>query len=249
MSPKGLTNPDLQSADWPTPQPRADWLTRWLAQPRLGVLFDLDGTLLDTAADLGGVANRLREDAGLPPLPLEDLRPHASKGARGMIQRALGIEWDDERFEPLRNRFLDIYQEDLSRHTTFMAGLEAVVEDLEARRVSWGIVTNKFQRFTDPLILALGLQARVAVCVSGDTTPHAKPHPEPVRHACKVMGLPAQAVVYVGDDYRDIQSGFNAGCHTIAATFGFCSNDRPVSDWGADAVAQTGHSLINLLRD
>jgi 2-phosphoglycolate phosphatase len=249
MTPQGLTNPDLQSADWPMPRPRADWRERWLAQPRRGVLFDLDGTLLDTAADLGGVANRLREDAGLPPLPIADLRPYASKGARGMIQKALGIEWNDTRFEPLRNRFLEIYQEDLSRHTTFMDGLEAVVENLEQRHIPWGIVTNKFERFTNPLIQSLGLHTRVAICVSGDTTPHAKPHPEPLRHACKTMGLPAEGVIYVGDDFRDIQSGFNAGCYNIAAAFGFCSSDRPVEDWGADAVAPTGRSLMDLLRD
>ena len=241
------TNPDLQIKDWPEPKPRPDWRARWHAHHRRAVLFDLDGTLLDTAADLGGVANELRRQQGLPPMAIEELRPYASKGARGMIQKALGVEWDAPEFESLRDEFLNIYQRDLSRHTAFMPGLEPIIQSLERQGMPWGIVTNKFKRFTEPLIDDLGLRARLAVCVSGDTTEHAKPHPAPLRHAIAQLQLPTEAVVYVGDDFRDIQSGFNAGCFTMAAAFGFCSSDRPVSEWGADAVADTSEDLARLL--
>ncbi|NCA15605.1 MAG: HAD family hydrolase [Betaproteobacteria bacterium] len=246
-SPNLRINPDLQVSEWPAPTPREDWRKRWLAHPRRAVLFDLDGTLLDTAADLGGVANALREKAGLAPMDISELRPYASKGARGLIQKALGVEWDDPRFESLRDDFLSLYERDISRHTQFMPGLTEVVAALESAQMPWGIVTNKYERFTWPLVEALGLRSRLAVCVGGDTTPHAKPHPAPLRHAIAQLGLPAEAVVYVGDDYRDIVSGFHAGCFTVAAAFGFCSSERPVSDWGADATAQEGIDLLPLL--
>jgi 2-phosphoglycolate phosphatase len=243
------TNPDLQTADWPMPVPRSDWRARWTAQPRRAVLFDLDGTLLDTAADLGGVANTMRESRGLPALPISELRPFASKGARGMLQKALGVEWDAPEFEALRTEFLDIYQQDLSRHTRFMPDLEEVITNLEARHLPWGIVTNKYERFTLPLLRDLRLDKRSAVVVCGDTTPFAKPHPQPLKHAIGLLGLSAEAVIYVGDDFRDVQSGFNAGCYNIAAAFGFCSSDRPVADWGADAIADQGKDLLQLLAD
>ncbi|MFZ9756389.1 MAG: HAD-IA family hydrolase [Burkholderiaceae bacterium] len=247
--PSLATNPDLQTADWPMPVPRADWRDRWTAQSRRAVLFDLDGTLLDTAADLGGVANTMRENRGLPALPISELRPYASKGARGMLQKALGVEWNAPEFEALRTEFLDIYQQDLSRHTRFMPDLELVIADLEARHLPWGIVTNKYERFTHPLLRDLRLDKRAAVTVCGDTTPFAKPHPQPLKHAIGLLGLPAEAVIYVGDDFRDVQSGFNAGCYNIAAAFGFCSSDRPVADWGADAIAHQGKDLLELLAD
>ncbi len=248
-APSLLTNPDLQTADWPMPTPRPDWRARWNAQARRAVLFDLDGTLLDTAADLGGVANTMRELRGLAALPISELRPFASKGARGMLQKALGVEWNAPEFESMRTEFLDLYQQDLSRHTRFMPDLESVIVDLEARHLPWGIVTNKFERFTLPLLRDLQLDRRAAAVVCGDTTPFAKPHPQPLKHAIGLLGLSAEAVLYVGDDFRDIQSGFNAGCFTIAAAFGFCSSDRPVAEWGADAVAESGRDLMDLLAD
>lgn len=245
--PTHQSNPDSQIADWAPPQPRSDWQAQWLSHHQRAVLFDLDGTLLDTAADLGAAANALRGQAGLPPMPLADLRPFSSKGARGLIQKALGVEWNDPRFEGLRNDFLRIYEANLADQTIFMPGLEAVVDAIEAQGLAWGIVTNKFERFTQPLIEALGLDRRMAVCISGDTTAFPKPHPAPLQHAVSRLALPAQAVVYVGDDYRDIVSGFHAGCFNIAAAFGFCSSDRPVADWGADATAHQGEDLLGLL--
>lgn len=240
-------NPDLQAGQWPKASPRPDWRALWLAQPRRAVLFDLDGTLLDTSADLGGVANSLRADWGLAPLPLEVLRPFTSQGARGMIFRGLDVTDADPRYLALREKFLNRYQENLSAHTRFMPGLDAVVARLETAQMPWGIVTNKFARFTTPLVAALGLTSRMAVCVSGDTTPHAKPHPEPLRYACAEIGLAPEAVVYVGDDRRDIQSGFNAGCFTVAVNFGFGSIGEPLQQWGADAVVEDAETLASIL--
>lgn len=227
--------------------PDASWQQRWLAQPRRAVLFDLDGTLLDTSADLGRAANRLRLDQGQEPLPLDILRPHCSKGARGLIQVALGKTPDDPDYESLRLRFLEAYSSDLSRGTVFMPGLDEVIQRIEAAGLPWGIVTNKFEAYTLPLLDQLRLLSRMATVVCGDTTDFAKPHPAPMRRAVSELGLPAEAVVYIGDDLRDIESGRAAGCWTIAAAFGFCSSDLPPEDWEADALAPTGASLVGLL--
>lgn len=240
-------NPDLLAEHLAHPIPRPNWRAVWTEQPQRVVLFDLDGTLLDTAADLGGAANAMRVDRGLEPLPLTDLRPYASRGARGLIQKSFGVEWNTPEFEPLKNEFLERYEAALADQTQFMEGLDSIVNDLERRGVPWGVVTNKFERFTRPLVQALGLDRRMAICVSGDTTAYPKPHPEPLRYACESLSVHPQSVVYVGDDYRDILSGYHAGCHTIAAAFGFCSSERPVHDWGADAVANTSVELQSLL--
>lgn len=247
MAQQSLYNPDLQANDWPKAQPRANWQAQWKKHDRRAVLFDLDGTLLDTSADLGAVANSLRVDAGLEPLPLEVLRPFTSQGARGMIFRGLDVTDTDPRYPLLRETFLSRYQENLCVHTRFMPGLEALVAQLESAGLAWGIVTNKFSRFTTPLVAALGLTPRMAVCVSGDTTAHAKPHPAPLLHACAQINLPPQAVVYVGDDRRDIQSGFNAGCFTVAVNFGFGSVGEPLAQWGADAIVQDAEALATVL--
>jgi 2-phosphoglycolate phosphatase len=247
MSQQLVYNPDLQANNWPKAQPRADWQTQWKKHDRRAVLFDLDGTLLDTSADLGAVANSLRADAGLEPLSLEVLRPFTSQGARGMIFRGLDVTDTDPRYPALRETFLSRYQENLCVHTCFMPGLEALVTRLESAGLAWGIVTNKFSRFTTPLVAALGLTPRMAICVSGDTTAHAKPHPAPLLHACAQINLPPQAVVYVGDDRRDIQSGFNAGCFTVAVNFGFGSVGEPLAQWGADAIVQDAEALATVL--
>ena len=247
MSQNLAYNPDLQANNWPRAQPRPDWQARWRAQNRKAVLFDLDGTLLDTSADLGAVANSLRADFGLEPLSLDVLRPFTSQGARGMIFRGLDVSDTDPRYPALRETFLSRYQEHLCVHTQFMPGLEDLVSNIEAAGLPWGIVTNKFSRFTTPLVAALGLTPRMAVCVSGDTTAHAKPHPAPLLHACSQIDLPPEAVVYVGDDRRDIQSGFNAGCFTVAVNFGFGSVGEPLHQWGADAIVEDAQALTTIL--
>jgi phosphoglycolate phosphatase len=198
------------------------------------VLFDLDGTLADTAPDLAAVANRQRAARGLPPLPLEELRPLASHGARGLIGRALGVAPPSKDYDRLRDEFYAWYDEALCVHTRLFPGMPDTLAILEARRVRWGIVTNKVRRFTDPLVQALGLHARAACVVSGDTTGFAKPHPEPLRHALRVCGVGAEAAVYVGDDRRDVESGRAAGMRTVVAGYGYLGEAAETSSWGAD---------------
>lgn len=219
----------------------------WRSLTERAVLFDLDGTLLDTAGNLGGAANRLRADFGLPPMPIEVLRPHCSKGARGLIEIGLGKTTDDPDFDALRRAFLAHYEQDLSSQTVFMPGMQAVVDRLDAQGIPWGIVTNKFEAYTHPLLHELELHHRCATVVCGDTTPHPKPHPAPMAHALAALGLPGPAVVYVGDDLRDVESGAAVACPTVAAAFGYCSSATPPHAWGADALVADAKELADLL--
>src|SRR5215218_8965400 len=180
----------------PGPAPRA--------LPVEAVLFDLDGTLADTAGDLAGALNRLRADRGLPAVPIEPLRAHASAGARGLLGAGMGVLPDDPEFPLLRERFLAYYADGLAITTRLFDGVPALLDALEARGIGWGVVTNKAQRFTRPVVEALGLSPRSAVMVSGDTTPHAKPHPAPLLHAAEALGTAPAACAYVGDDLRDV---------------------------------------------
>ena len=201
-----------------------------------GVLFDLDGTLIDSAPDLAGAANRLRADHGLEPLPLEILRPMVGSGARGMVGVAFGVAPGDERFEPLRDAFLAHYEAGLLERTHPFDGVEEMLSSLEAAGLPWGIVTNKATRFTSPIVAGLGLARRAAVVVCGDTTPHSKPHPEPLWHAARAMGLAPGDVVYVGDDLRDAQAAKAAGMAMVAATWGYLGLGESVHGWGADVL-------------
>ena len=213
-----------------------------------GVLFDLDGTLIDSAPDLAGAANRLRADHGLAPLPLELLRPMVGSGARGMVGVAFGVAPGDPRFEPLRDAFLAHYEAGLLQQTHPFEGVDAMLCALEAAGIPWGIVTNKATRFTTPIVAGLGLVQRAAVVVCGDTTPHAKPHPEPLWHAARAMGLAPESVVYVGDDLRDAQAARAAGMTMVAATWGYLGTGEPVHEWGAHALADTPSGLLEWLR-
>ena len=201
-----------------------------------GVLFDLDGTLIDSAPDLAGAANRLRAEHGLAPLPLADLRPMVGSGARGMVGVAFGVAPGEPRFEPLRDAFLAHYEAGLLALTRPFEGVDDLLGELEAAGIPWGIVTNKATRFTMPIVTGLGLAQRAAVVVCGDTTPHAKPHPEPLLHAARAMGLAPADIVYVGDDLRDAQAAQAAGMTMLAATWGYLGLGEPVHAWGADAV-------------
>ena len=214
-----------------------------------GVLFDLDGTLIDSAPDLAGAANRLRADHGMAPLPLADLRPMVGSGARGMVGVAFGVAPGDARFEPLRDAFLAHYDACLLETTQPFDGVEAMLSALEAAGVPWGIVTNKATRFTAPIVAGLGLAQRAAVVVCGDTTPHSKPHPEPLWHAARAMGLAPQDVVYVGDDLRDAQAAKAAGMAMVVATWGYLGLGEPVHSWGADALADAPGQLSSWLRE
>ncbi|WVN42176.1 HAD-IA family hydrolase [beta proteobacterium MWH-UniP1] len=229
------------------PQARHNWQDQWAAQPRRAMLFDLDGTLLDSAPDLAKAANVLRQRSGLAPMPVEELRPWVSQGARGMITKGLNIPVDHPEYEPLRLAFLDIYSECLADNTDFWPGMDEVVDALDAQNIAWGIVTNKVMRFTEPLLKQINLWDRCAVVVGGDTTPHAKPHPAPMVHAIEMLALPPQAVVYVGDDARDIESGYAAGTWTIGCDFGHHVQAPWPREWGADAVVKQAQDLIRLL--
>jgi 2-phosphoglycolate phosphatase len=213
-----------------------------------GVLFDLDGTLIDSAPDLAGAANRLRADHELEPLPLELLRPMVGSGARGMVGVAFGVVPGEAQFEPLRDAFLAHYEAMLLETTSPFAGVDEMLSALEAAGIPWGIVTNKATRFTTAIVAGLKLVERAAVVVCGDTTPHSKPHPGPLLHAADVMGLAPEDMVYVGDDLRDAQAARAAGMTMVAATWGYLGLGEPVQSWGADALADTPGQLLEWLQ-
>ena len=216
--------------------------------PRFGaVLFDLDGTLIDSAPDLAGAANDLRSSRALDPLPYELLRPLVGTGARGMVGAAFGLGPGDEGYETLRVEFLQRYEQRMVRHTTVFADMHAVLVALEERALPWGIVTNKALRYAAPLTQALGLHLRAAVLVAGDSTPHAKPHPAPLLAAAEHLGVAPTRCVYVGDDLRDIEAGRAAGMATLAAGWGYHGKGAPIVDWGADAVMPNPRDLLNWL--
>lgn len=212
------------------------------------VLFDLDGTLADTAPDLAAAANRQRADRGLEPLPLEILRPQASHGARGLIGCAFGVAPVDPGFEELRDEFLRFYEEALCVHSRLFDGMASTLDALERSGVRWGVVTNKVARFTDPLVRLLGIAERAACVVSGDTTPHAKPHPAPLLHALEECGASAAAAVYVGDDLRDVQAGRAAGVGTVIAAYGYLGSGTDIGAWGGDHIIRRPLDLLALIR-
>ena len=211
------------------------------------VLFDLDGTLADTAPDLAGAANRMRARRGMAPLALEVLRPMALHGARGLIGAAFGIGSDAPDYLSWRDEFLAEYETRLCVESSLFPGVDSVLRAFEARGVRWGIVTNKATRFTEPLVRALDLHARAACVVSGDTTPHAKPHPAPVEHALRVCQVSAENAIYVGDDARDVISGRAAGVRTVAVRYGYLGSGDAIEAWGADHVVDTPHQILDLI--
>jgi len=201
------------------------------------VFFDLDGTLADTSEDLAAPVNAMREARGLARLPTSDLRPYVSRGARGLIGRAFGLQPGDDGFEPLRVEFLERYEQGLVIHTRLFEGMAEVLDALEASGIRWGVVSNKAERLVIPVLAGLGLSARSATAVGGDTTPHAKPHPAPLLHAAALAQVTPSRCVYVGDDRRDIQASDDAGMFSIAAGWGFYDTAEPPENWGAGAVA------------
>lgn len=217
------------------------------AVPPRGVLFDLDGTLLDTAPDMAAALNRLRHSEGLAPMAFEAIRPHVSHGAARLVN--LGFDTPvGERFESLRQRFLQVYSEQIAVDTRLFAGLEPVLATIEAYGIPWGIVTNKPGWLTAPLLQALSLDRRAACVVCGDTLPERKPHPLPLLHAAGLLErLPADCV-YVGDAERDVQAGRAAGMRTVIAGFGYVGIDDDLAAWAADAIAATPSELLEHLQ-
>jgi N-acetyl-D-muramate 6-phosphate phosphatase len=210
------------------------------------ILFDLDGTLADTAPDLAAAVNRVRIARGLPETPYEKLRPVASAGARGLIGASFGLQPGDNGYEELRVAFLDTYEAFIAVESVLFDGIAALLDSLQEFRSAWGIVTNKAARFTDRLVPQIGLQHAQCV-ISGDTTPHSKPHPAPLLEAARRLGVAPQNCWYVGDDLRDIQAGHAAGMTTIAAGWGYCGNAEPAT-WGAHVLASTPHDVLDVLR-
>jgi 2-phosphoglycolate phosphatase len=211
------------------------------------VLFDLDGTLADTAPDLVAAVNHMRHVRGLTPMPFEKLRPLITAGDRGLIGAAFGIAPDNSEFSTMREEFLENYEAKVCIETTLFSGIGAVLDELDGHGIRWGIVTNKVTRFTRPLVNLLDLDTRAACVVSGDTTPHAKPHPAPLLHAAKLLDIAPERVVFVGDDLCDVQAGEAAGMTTIAAAYGYCGNDVPPEHWNARYLAHTTTRLFALL--
>lgn len=211
------------------------------------VLFDLDGTLADSAPDLALALNLLLAEHGRDAVPLTITRPHTSSGARGLIKAGFGLDADHADYPALKDRFLDLYEKNLDVHTSLFEGVAQMLDDLDARKVRWGIVTNKAKRFTGAVVAGVGLTARSGCIVSGDTTPYAKPHPEPLLHAANLMGIEPGRCLYVGDDLRDIQAARAAGMGAIAAAYGYLGVDGDPHDWAADGVIFHPGEVLNFL--
>ena len=211
------------------------------------VLFDLDGTLVDSAPDLGGAVDQMRTDRGLASLPFECYRPMAGAGARGMLGVAFGVNPQSPGYDALRDEFFDRYERRLNRQTLAFEGIPEVIRILNKKNILWGVVTNKATRFTNPLTSAMPLFATAKAIVSGDTTPHAKPHPAPVLEAARRLGVSPTHCVYVGDDERDVVAGNAAGMYTVAATYGYLGSKTDASTWGAHGEINSPSELLQLL--
>lgn len=200
------------------------------------VLFDLDGTLADTAPDLCGATNYLLQEEGREQKSIKSLRPYVSQGVKGLLWAGFGIGPDDNDYDRLTQHFLDLYSARLCEATVLFDGIPALLDELELNRLQWGIVTNKRRRFTDPLAELLALSPRTRCVVSGDTTAQPKPSPLPILHACELLNCRPEKTIYVGDDRRDIVAGKAAGCMTIAVSFGYFGDSGPIETWGADMI-------------
>ena len=218
-----------------------------LSSPYKGVFFDLDGTLADTAPDLVAAANQLLIARNLAPKQYEVLRPCASAGARGLIGGAVGIDPEHPDFIPLRDEFFANYEKALLVNSVLFEGVGHLLDRLDGAKLPWGIVTNKSERFTNPLTDLMGLRQRAASTVSGDTTPYSKPHPEPILHAARIANIDPANSVYIGDDIRDIVAGKAAGMKTIAAAYGYCGCAEPPEAWGADYLVRHPKELLEII--
>ena len=211
------------------------------------VLFDLDGTLIDSAPDLGAAADKMRTDRGMPSLPLDTYRPMAGAGARGMLGIAFGMTPDHPDFPAMREEFFKNYESCMTQRTYVFEGVAQLIQQLVERDVAWGVVTNKSMRFTAPLTKGMPLFASAKAVVGGDSTPHPKPHPAPLLEAARQVGVNPDECLYVGDDLRDVQAGKAAGMPTVAALYGYLGSQGDVASWGADERIETPLALLKLL--
>ena len=211
------------------------------------MLFDLDGTLIDSAADLGLAADEMRVARGMPSLPVEAYRVNAGAGARGMLGTAFGITPEHADFGALREEFFDRYEQRMTRLTRPFDGVEQLLRGLGRHGIAWGVVTNKSRRFTMPLTATMPMFGAAGAIVCGDTTPHIKPHPAPVLEAMRQMRVAPAHCLYVGDDERDMLAGRAAGVATVAARYGYLGPGADVTQWAADAIIDLPAQLLNLL--
>ena len=213
----------------------------------LAVLFDLDGTLADTAPDLARALNRVRAASGMAPMPPELTRSHTSSGARGLLKVGFGLEPGNERYEPLKLQFLEFYAAEICVDTRLFDGMAELLDQLDRDGLPWGVVTNKAERFTLPVLRGLRLSERAACVVGGDTTGRLKPHPDSLLHAAAALQIRPSACVYVGDDLRDVQAARAAGMRVLAAKYGYLGDGGPIESWQADAIIEHPREVLDHL--
>jgi phosphoglycolate phosphatase len=219
-------------------------VTSFSASRIRGVLFDLDGTLVDTGPDLSNALNRLLAEEGRPPVPYKRIRHRVSAGTNAMLRLAFGATVHEQVFEDLRRRFLAFYRQDLAVASSLFTGMDQVLTRLETLGLPWGIVTNKLGWLTEPLVVALELRERARCVVSGDTTPYAKPHPAPLLHAAKLLGVEPAACVYVGDCAKDMEAARAAGMPGLGAVYGYVDPNEPPEHWGAAGLLNEPLALL-----
>tara|TARA_Y100001935_G_C17141666_1_gene425883 strand:- start:6 stop:680 length:675 start_codon:yes stop_codon:yes gene_type:complete len=213
------------------------------------VLFDLDGTLADTAPDLAFALNQTLQYFDQPTLPFNKIRPVVSHGGMALIKLGFNIEPHSSDFEEKRQFLLDVYLKNLCRETKLFEGMEEVLTFLKSQSIAWGIVTNKPEWLTNPLMKAMGLEKRTLAIVSGDTCNEKKPHPEPVLYACKLLNVTAKETWFVGDASRDMDAGRAAGCKTIGASFGYIHPEDPIENWDSDLIIDKPSQIIKLIEN
>ena len=211
------------------------------------VLFDLDGTLIDSAPDLGAAADKMRTDRGLPSLPLSHYRHMAGAGARGMLGLAFDMRPEHPDYEQYKEEFFVNYENCMTERTVVFGGVPDMIQALDQLGLPWGVVTNKSERFSLPLTRAMSLFATAGTVVSGDTTPYVKPHPEPLYEAARRMGVDPKRCIYVGDDERDVVAGHAAGMFTVAATYGYLGSQADVASWKAHLEIECPMKLLKSL--
>lgn len=212
------------------------------------VLFDLDGTLIDTAPDMANALNILLTEEERNPLPYTTIRPVVSNGSVALVKLAFGDEVEENYLRYLKQRYLEIYQEKLCVDSVLFEGMDELLGHIESAGMNWGVVTNKPGWLTEPLMQQIGLAERASCIVSGDTTTNRKPHPEPMYHACIKAGSKPHQCLYIGDARRDIEAGKNAGMKTIVAAYGYIGDGENTNDWGADETVNQPENILNYLR-